>query len=275
MSIDPLISRGSVRLKECRYGPMLYPTTDRFVGGSLDRYGEFSEGEVALFRQMVKPGWTVLEAGANIGSHTVFLGQAVGREGTVLAFEPQRVLFQILCANVALGGLHNVYAYQSALGPEPGQILVPQIDYEQPGNFGGVGLGGAISGERVAVTTIDAHALPRCGFIKIDVEGMESAVIAGAQETISRCRPYLYVENDRREKSAKLIEQLLNLDYRLYWHLPPLFNRDNFFGNPENAFEGIVSVNVFGVPAERKVTLTQFREITTPDADWRVARESD
>lgn len=268
-----MIERGTLRLKECRYGPMLYLTTDRFVGGSLDRYGEFSEAEVTLFRQMLKPGWTVVEAGANIGAHTVFLAQAVGRDGVAIAFEPQRVLFQILCANVALAGVRNVHAYQSAVGAERGQILMPPIDYEKPGNFGGVGLGGAVSGEPVSVATIDSLRLPKCELLKIDVEGMESDVIAGAGETIRRCRPYLYVENDRRKKSPRLIQQLFDLDYRLYWHLPPLFNADNFFGNRENAFEGIVSVNMFGVPTERQVSLTQFREITTPDDDWRVRRE--
>jgi len=69
----------------------------------------------------------------------------------------------------------------------------------------------------------------------------------GAEQTIRRYRPVLYVENDREEKSAALIRQLLALDYRLYWHLPPLFEPRNYFGVTENVFGRIVSVNMLGL----------------------------
>src|SRR5260370_1945855 len=59
-------------LKACRYGHMLYNIHDVYVGRSLDLYGEFSEGEVGLFRRLVKPGDLVLDVGANIGPHTLF-----------------------------------------------------------------------------------------------------------------------------------------------------------------------------------------------------------
>src|SRR5437773_2697778 len=89
------------RLKQCRHGMMLYNINDVYIGRSLDQYGEFSEGELDLFQQFVKPGQLILEVGANIGAHTVWLAQAVGSTGTVLAFEPQRIVYQALCANLA------------------------------------------------------------------------------------------------------------------------------------------------------------------------------
>ena len=64
---------------------MLYLTTDQYVGRSLDLYGEYSEGEVEFFDQMLKPGHIVLEAGANIGAHTVYFAKTVGPRGTVIA----------------------------------------------------------------------------------------------------------------------------------------------------------------------------------------------
>ncbi len=66
------------RQKACRYGQMLYNLNDQYIGRSLDLYGEFSEGEVDLFRQIVKPGQIVVEVGANLGAHTVFLARQVG-----------------------------------------------------------------------------------------------------------------------------------------------------------------------------------------------------
>ena len=113
-----------VRIKHCRYGPMLYLANDLYVGRSLDRYGEWSEAEMELLRQVVRPGNVVLDIGANVGTHTIFLAQTVGPEGAVLAFEPQRMVFQILCANVALNGLPNVYTHHAAVGRRPGNIRV-------------------------------------------------------------------------------------------------------------------------------------------------------
>jgi hypothetical protein len=90
------------RLKACRYGTLLYNINDRYIGQALDLYGEYSEGEVVLFRRIVRPGDIVLDVGANLGAHTIFFSTAVGPRGAVLAFEPQRLVFQALCANMAL-----------------------------------------------------------------------------------------------------------------------------------------------------------------------------
>ena len=61
------------RFKQCRHGTLLYNMHDIYVGRSLDLYGKFSEGEAALFQQMLKPGMTVVEVGSNIGALTVVL----------------------------------------------------------------------------------------------------------------------------------------------------------------------------------------------------------
>jgi hypothetical protein len=116
--------------------------------------------------------------------------------------------------------------------------------------------------------TIDQLDLAVCHLIKIDVEGMEGDVISGAEQALQRLRPMLYLENDRPEKSAALIEQLLGLDYRLYWHLPQLFNPDNYFGETENLFPGIISANMLGL--HRSVSQNvALREIESPADSWR------
>ena len=264
-----LLDQGHVRVKHCRYGPMAYLATDQYIGQSLDRYGEFSEGEVELLRQIIRPGWTVVEIGANMGAHTVFLAKATGSLGRVLAFEPQRVIFQILCANLALNGLSHVETFHAAAGQQPGTITVPRLDYTARQNSGGVSLGSHAAGEAVQQMTIDGLNLPACHLLKIDVEGMEGEVLAGAEQTIRRWRPVLYVENDRPEKSAALIRQVLGLGYRLYWHLPRLFNPHNYFGVTENIFGTIVSVNMLGFHGSISQNVTELREITDPEDDWK------
>lgn len=235
------------RVKPCRYGAMAFNVHDRYVGRSLDLYGEFSEGEVEMFRHLVRPGDVVLDVGANVGAHTLFLARRVGPGGRVVAFEPQRVVFQTLCANVALNSVTNVWCHPAAAGAVAGEVAVPPVDYARPGNFGGVSVGGA-AGERVPVVALDGLDLPRCRLIKVDVEGAEEGVLRGAAGLIARDRPVLYVENDRRERSAGLVRYVAGLEYDLYWHRPPLFNPANHAGKTENVFGAVVSVNMVCVP---------------------------
>ena len=80
------------RVQQSRYGRMLFNANDTYVGTSIEAYGEYSEGEVQLFRQILRPGDVVVDAGANIGAHTLFFARAVSPGGAVFAFEPQRLL---------------------------------------------------------------------------------------------------------------------------------------------------------------------------------------
>lgn len=264
MNSSPLVENGPLRLKHCRYGPTLYLVTDQFVGQSFDLYGEFSEGESAVLRQIVHPGYLVLEVGANIGAHTVSLARAVGPKGRVLAFEPQRLVFQMLCGNLSLNVLTNVEARQAAVGRTAGTIVVPALDPSATQNFGGVSLGGWAEGEQVPLVTIDSLQLPACDLIKIDVERMELDVLLGATETLRRFKPVLYMENEWEEKSEALIRQLMAWDYRLYWHFPPLYNPDNYFRNPKDIFYQVVSTNMLCVHASVQQNLAAFKEITDP-----------
>lgn len=273
MKSDPLVANGNVRLKACRYGLMLYLASDQVIGRSLDCYGEFSEGETELFRQIVPPGACVVEVGANVGAHTVWFGKAVGPAGRVIAFEPQRVIYHLLCANIALNDLSNIYTHQAAAGRAAGTIFLPRLNYAQPNNYGGLGLGNWPEGDPVPMVTLDSLNLPACDLLKVDVEGMESEVIAGAEQTIQRWRPLLYLENDRRDKSADLIRQVFALDYRLYWHTPPLFNPENYFGSGENVFKDWCSMNMLGIPAEQSQVASNFREIVSPQGDWRINQQ--
>lgn len=264
-----LLTSGFNRLKQMRHGYMLYNRNDQYIGKSLEHYGEYSEQELLLLKQLIRPGDTVLDIGANIGAHTLFFAKTVGPTGAVLAFEPQRVVFQTLCANMALNSLTNVNCYPVAIGDQNGPIIVPDLDYEQEYNYGGVDLSGDLHGEKVPLLTIDDFGLPGCSLIKIDVEGMEENALRGARNTIQRCRPVLYVENDRKEKSAQLISYIDSLGYRMYWHLPRLFNPDNYFANPENIFGNIASINMLCISADSATEIEGLRPVTGPDSDWR------
>ena len=235
------------RLKECRHGTLLYNVNDQYVGRALDLYGEYSEGEVDLFRRIVRPGDIVMDVGANLGAHTLFFAKAVGPAGGVLAFEPQRLIFQTLCANMALNNVVNAACYWTALTDAPGVMRVPVLDPRRPHNFGGVALGRHLKGDQITVMRADSFDLPRCRLIKVDVEGMELDVLRGATGLIERHHPVLYVENDRAEQAAGLVRWIRALGYQLRWHRPWLYNPDNFLRNAHNEYPKVISQNMLCV----------------------------
>ena len=250
---------------------MLFNRFDVYVGGSLQAYGEFSRAEVDLFEKYVKPDMVALDIGANIGAHTIEFSKLVGPRGWVYAFEPQRIVFQALCANLAINQITNVFARQTALGDTSGAISVPDFDPTKMANFGGVALGKYSAGEQVALTTLDDINLARCDFIKIDVEGMEESVLAGAKKTLERHHPVLFVENDRPEHSEQLISLLFGLQYELYWHVAPIYSPDNFYGNAEDIFPGLVSVNMLCLPVGTKAPSPELPQIRSV-SDWITPR---
>src|SRR5262249_3958256 len=136
----------ALAVRQCRHGTMMYLRRDRYVGRSFEEYGEYSEGEVDIFRQILRPGDVALDVGANFGSPTTPRARFVGPGGFVHAFEPQRILFQILCGNVALNELANVRALPLALGRSAGSTKIPPLDYRGVNNFGGIALGATAVG---------------------------------------------------------------------------------------------------------------------------------
>jgi hypothetical protein len=246
----PFFENGILRIKQVRHGVMAYFKTDRFVGSAYDLYGEYSLAEIEVLTALVPEGGVALDIGANFGACTIPLAQKVGDAGRVLCWEPQRLI-------------------QQAVGAAPGVLYVPSVNYGGGGNFGGIALQDETGAEAVSVISIDSLDLGRCDLIKVDAEGMEGDVLAGARKTIERHRPFLHVENDRDDKSPGLLALLSELGYEAYWHLNHLYNPDNFFANPNNTYGRLAAVNLLCVPKERKVTLKGCHLAPSPESRWQ------
>ena len=236
-------------LAPTRYGWMVYHSLDQYVGQSIAFYGEFSPDEADLLDALLAPGDVVVDGGANIGALTLALAQSVGERGRVIAFEPQRLTYHCLVANLALNSLIQVQPLQAALGKDAGMIFVRPLDLTQPNNVGGLEIGDDGT-PNTPIMRLDDLNIPRLNLLKLDLEGMEGDALEGARDTIARCRPLLYVEADREAKRPELLALMRDLGYRLYDHRPMLYSPDNFRGEPRNIFENIASFNVLGVPQE-------------------------
>ena len=223
------------RQKQCRWGNFVYNIND-IIGKSFDLYGEYCEGEIELFQQIVQPQDLIVEVGANIGFHTVFFAQSVGAAGTVLAFEPQRILFQTLCANLALNSLTNTYCYNLALGDAVGAIKVPVFNPRNPNKFEELDPSANIEGELVQLVPLDSLNIPYCGLIKINTQQMGWQILQGATNTINRLKPIIYIKTNRPENTDALRHYLESFGYRIYSRKTSLYNSNNYFQNNQNIF---------------------------------------
>lgn len=233
---------------------MTYNKKDIWIGKSFEMYGEFSESEVEYFRKILKPGDTVIDVGANIGAHTLVFSRLVTNTGLVIALEPERLNFYTLCSNVAINNLTNVFCFQQAVSETAGVIQVPVLDYNKTVNFGGLELDKDYSlcpHYPVPQTKLNDIGISACDLIKIDVEGMENQVLSGGKDLIKKYRPILWVENDRQEKEADLVNLINSMDYLMYKMDLPLFNKNNYFGLEDNLFGGnICSRQLLCLPKE-------------------------
>ncbi len=145
-------------------------------------------------RQLIEthawPGTTAVDIGAHIGCHTLAMAKRVGAEGRVYAFEPQPKLHRELKVNMALNGMENVQTFCAAVGDKDGEIELSPL---KEGNEGSSVLQGG-AGIFVPLMTLDSLHLKNVSLIKIDVEGMEDQVLAGAQNTLRENRPLILLE---------------------------------------------------------------------------------
>jgi FkbM family methyltransferase len=266
-------SLGFNKLCRGRDGLFLVNENDVYIGRSLLTYGEYSGQESKLLNELLGPGHVVLEIGANIGSLTVGIARRIGPAGMVLAYEPQPVVFQNLCANIALNSLTNVMCFQAAIGDRVGLARLPFIRFDRSNNFGGTVLRNANEpGFDVSMITIDeTFNYSRLDLMKIDVEGMELQVLEGARNVIQTFRPKLIVENSEIAKSQMLIRTIKNFGYRLWWHAPRLYDAQNFRGNSENVFADSFSLNMVCIHQSTPVN-THFREVTS-ETDYPLVNE--
>ena len=219
------------RLVNSHYGPMIINAHDRYIGASIEQFGAWAADDIELIRSMIdillqdKQHVCFYDVGANIGTHTVALGRHFGSRIQIRSFEAQRQIYYMLCGNVALNGLDNVICEHRAVSDQVNHAIeITLPDYTSVNNFGGFELippmhsdnQDLIRGhsESVITTTIDSFA--ECiDFVKLDVEGMEHRVLAGARHTFEQHRPCCMLEVLKTDRSA--VETFFrSMDYAIY-----------------------------------------------------------
>lgn len=173
---------------------MRVSSLDQTISKALYLEGKFEQVELAFIRQIVKLGMTAIDAGANIGVHTLTLADCVGPEGTVHAFEPSDA-FGRLRQNVALNHFESrTRLHHAALGANEGVLSLVRCTagYEAFTSRGTPLYKEYAAGEvfEVPMLSLDHYSeragIERIDFLKIDVEGSEPEVIRGAAGLLAR-----------------------------------------------------------------------------------------
>ena len=146
--------------------------------------GVFEPDETRLIKKHLRPGMTFVDVGANVGYYTA-LGarQVAGSGGRVIAFEPSRYAFEKLQSMVLANKLEHVTAVHAGLSDTAGQSKLYLGDGLHNHTPTMVAHAGATATE-ISIVSLDEEAerlgIERIDLMKIDVEGHEPKVLAGA-----------------------------------------------------------------------------------------------
>jgi FkbM family methyltransferase len=159
------------------------PSLDRFTAIALHRLGLFGASEQTFLRRNVRAGMSVVDVGSNQGIYTLLLSKLV-RDGMVIAFEPDPLLFAALRANLDRNNARNVTAHQVGAGRSSATLSFERGSL----HLGNNRLTSTNTGtDKVRVEPLDAFVpLPAIDFMKIDVQGWELEVLLGARDLIGR-----------------------------------------------------------------------------------------
>lgn len=160
---------------------------------------DWVEPELRELDQLLRPGDVFIDVGANIGLYSLKAARLVGAEGRVIALEPGREAFDHLMENLALNTFPWVSPLRLAASASNGHARLHHVPLgADPQAFSLVPNARASHGETVETITLDRLAtmtsLTRIDLIKIDVEGAEPLVVAGAHDVLNRYRPAVLFE---------------------------------------------------------------------------------
>jgi FkbM family methyltransferase len=194
---------------------MIVNPKDIYISRSLIYSGYWEKNVRDKFIEFIKPGMKVLDIGANIGAHTLFLSKLVGDKGEVHSFEPCENMFDILKFNCISNKLKNTVLYKLGCGEIKEERFIEKrwSETEKEDNYGCVLLHteGDESMEKISIVDVDSLNL-EVNFIKIDAEHMEDKVLKGMKNTILKYKPYIIIEIHENDKD-KVIPILDELNY--------------------------------------------------------------
>jgi len=176
-------------------------------------HGLFEKPIIEWVKQFCHTDRCVLDIGAHTGTYAISLA-AYSR--MVYAFEPQRMTYYALCGGVALSNLRNIECIPYGLGSseQVGSMVLNIVSPDGGGSSIHTNWQPVLAKERIEIRTLDSFALDNIGFIKMDVEENELAVLQGAQETLRRSG-YPTILFESNQENPPLFSYIRGLGYQI------------------------------------------------------------
>jgi FkbM family methyltransferase len=185
--------------------------------------GLFEKPIIEWVKQFCHKDKCFLDIGAHTGTYAISLADY---SKTVYAFEPQRMTYYALCGGVALSNLRNIECIPFGIGSSD-QVGLKTLNIVSPDGGGSslhVGWQPVLSTETIEIRTLDSFSLENIGFIKMDVEENELAVLKGAQETLKRSG-YPTIIFESNQENPTLFSYISDLGYQII----PIHGQINMF----------------------------------------------
>lgn len=201
--------------------------------------GTYEPGLLSFMGRVLRPGDVFLDVGANIGLMSLAASCYVGPTAGVYAFEPESSMFRRLLENIELNKVQNVTAVQTAVGA---MNEIREVFAYPLVNIGRASLvksqGAELAGQTSVITLasfVEERKLEGIRMIKIDVEGFEYEVLAGARACLSgEQAPILSVECDDempRDDSTTDMSKIHDLILGTENYEPYMFTRSKFYSD--------------------------------------------
>lgn len=175
--------------------------------------------ELAIVKKYLTEESVIIDIGANVGTHSIVFAHAA-KNGKVIAIEPSREVYPILLKNTVRT---NITPLQLAISDRNGSVVFHVASDDGYSGLKDTGMKAIINTYDVLSLSLDTLMamlnLPRLDLIKIDVEGLENEVLAGAEETIRIYKPYIFCEINGGSGSHspdETIKKIESLGYRAY-----------------------------------------------------------
>lgn len=206
--------------------------------------------QLEMYRRTIQKSWTCVDVGANVGVNAIAMSRCAS-DGKVHAFEPVELTHSLLLRNIEHNEISNVTPYKFALGAEAGTATIwanraelgrasitQAGEAHSPDQDGSRQVGGSVQ-VRPLDDWWDELQNPRIDFIKIDVEGFEQRVLAGAKRLLAENPDALLIcEMNVEAHSIRVgTQEEVSSSAALFARLRELFRHIFFMGRDLRLYE--------------------------------------
>ncbi len=184
-------------------------------GSGVNAYwlGNYDFRQTECFEKFLKKGDVVFDIGAHVGFYSLLSAELVGENGEIFSFEPLLENYEYLKKHIKINNYKNIIAFNVAVSDREGAPFFSKGEYAATGRLAD---SGEIKVNAIAIDDwIKNKRLPVPNVIKIDVEGAEVKVLKGAEATLKKFHPFIFLSVHGEKLKEECFAILRDCGYNL------------------------------------------------------------